>query len=956
MKRLFALVFVALLFSVLSAGIKKTIYRDYGIVVFHPDSLISVRAHQIVWGNFWVIQSDSTDTMSMTPDKMTIDSITITDYLHCTDDVQFDSTLTFGSGAVFSQPHADTIILTEGNIILTGKIRAGSFGTPLDVTSNRVYGAELHYYGNNYNVTALRARAQFKTTDATGDTAIGALIQAANNDGINASVLNGAKIEAIGKATTTGARIGTMRGLLVNTEWSAKDTITDLRILHLRTHTRDATADGCVDGTSYGLYIENEAVGGNGQALDAGIYLDGTNLSAGNKAFTYGADFSGVATDIGTADFRFRSGGLIDNPDANTFTITEANIELDGDTWIQGDTLFLTDGGADTSSIFQDGNYLYIKSDNSIRFYRGKDVAQIGYTGLTIWGDLTVDDKAIFNDTVMLGDSADKIILPKGSAIELYDTTDTDKFEIYDTGTHSVFASVNPFTLNNQVWILNDTLFLTDGGADTSYVVNDGTYLTFGGDNDFEFEKTGYFLGSILGTNDAGLFRWDGWQLLLDRDNDAQLAYISFHAEDSIKVDTTSATGHRLSWTGAGGMEIRDGTGADSARWYDDGTHTTFTTDNDFVLSDDVTLGDTINTILLPKATRLIFTDSSGVDSTILLNDGTKLSITSDNQITLGNQNVYINPGDTLFIASATFTEFAIYASGDALYIHGAGGDNIHLVTGDVYVDCDLHVDDVYFDGNINDQFAYQCAGDIFNIATNSVLILGWISPATTEQDLSPHNHDATYQGTMTTADQIAKGLVWKLDFDATDDYLSVIDHADFTFDDAGAARGFTMGGWIEVVATATNQVILSKWDEHTDGDPELREWKLWIDAAEKLNLRLADESVYAYEGVITDDALSVGWHLVSAVYNGVGGVGASAGIAIYVDGVSVAVTLVDNGVYAGMEDLATIVMVGAHKATDNTVDDFFQGDLGHIFITTDQLTADESWELYLRTRGYYNE
>ncbi|GAH58188.1 unnamed protein product, partial [marine sediment metagenome] len=39
----------------------------------------------------------------------------------------------------------------------------------------------------------------------------------------------------------------------------------------------------------------------------------------------------------------------------------------------------------------------------------------------------------------------------------------------------------------------------------------------------------------------------------------------------------------------------------------------------------------------------------------------------------------------------------------------------------------------------INNQFTYQCAGDIFNIATNTVALLGWITPRGTEQDLSPH-------------------------------------------------------------------------------------------------------------------------------------------------------------------------------------------------------------------------
>ena len=196
-----------------------------------------------------------------------------------------------------------------------GHILVGSFSSPLDVGNTREYGTELHYFGNNYNVTAIRARAQLVTTD-TSASAQGALLQAANNDNINAGVLQGALIEAIGKATINAATITMMRGCLVNTEWSAKDTVTDLRVLHVRTHTRDAATEGYVSGTGYGIYIENEAVGGNGQALDAGIYFKGTNLSAGNKAFTYGIDFSGAT--YGTADIRLSGSGVINNSSGYT--------------------------------------------------------------------------------------------------------------------------------------------------------------------------------------------------------------------------------------------------------------------------------------------------------------------------------------------------------------------------------------------------------------------------------------------------------------------------------------------------------------------------------------------------------------------------------------------------------------------------------------------------------------
>ena len=191
---------------------------------------------------------------------------------------------------------------------LIGKLTAGTFASPLDVTNIKEYGFEIHYSGNDYDVTGIRSRAQLVTTDTTA-TACGGLFQAANNDNVDVGVLNGCLIEAIGKATANAATISMMRGCLVNTEWGAKDTVTDLRVLHVRTHTRDAATEGYVSNTGYGVYIENEAVGGNGQTLDAGIYFKGTNLSAGNKAFTYGIDFSGAVID--TADIRLTSANIL---------------------------------------------------------------------------------------------------------------------------------------------------------------------------------------------------------------------------------------------------------------------------------------------------------------------------------------------------------------------------------------------------------------------------------------------------------------------------------------------------------------------------------------------------------------------------------------------------------------------------------------------------------------------
>lgn len=202
-----------------------------------------------------------------------------------------DTQILYSNATVLAGDSAFTFNNSTTTLTLGGKWVSGSFGSPVDVTNTRQYGAEFHYFGNNYDVTGIRSRAQLVTTDTTA-TACGGLFQAANNDNIDAGVLMGFTAEAIGKSTANASTISTMRGGLIGTEWGPLDTVTNLKTLHLRGHSRNAAGAGSF-GTGYALYIENEAVGGNGQAYDAGIYFKGTNISGGNYAFTYGIDLTG---------------------------------------------------------------------------------------------------------------------------------------------------------------------------------------------------------------------------------------------------------------------------------------------------------------------------------------------------------------------------------------------------------------------------------------------------------------------------------------------------------------------------------------------------------------------------------------------------------------------------------------------------------------------------------------
>jgi len=232
---------------------------------------------------------------------------------------------------------------------------------------------------------------------------------------------------------------------------------------------------------------------------------------------------------------------------------------------------------------------------------------------------------------------------------------------------------------------------------------------------------------------------------------------------------------------------------------------------------------------------------------------------------------------------------------------------------------------------------------------TTPICLYNWTTPATTELDQTENSHSLTYQGTMTTADQIHKGFVWALDFDAGDDYLTTPDAADLSFGDGSNDEAVTFFGWIEVVATATNQIIMAKWSANVN------EWQVNIQSTEVLTLQIYDESVSVQSYRKTDSALSVGWHFFAITYDGTGGATALGGTncVMYVDGLAVASTATDDGSYVAMEPSTELMLVGA--STSGTPAYFFQGDMGQIGIDQSEWDAAKVWRAYTKTRGDYN-
>lgn len=184
-----------------------------------------------------------------------------------------------------------------------------------------------------------------------------------------------------------------------------------------------------------------------------------------------------------------------------------------------------------------------------------------------------------------------------------------------------------------------------------------------------------------------------------------------------------------------------------------------------------------------------------------------------------------------------------------------------------------------------------------------------------TMYDVSGQGHDGTYHGSMTSGDRVKKGMGWAIDSDGIDDYVDLGDHNDFSFGDGSNDEDATWFGVIEVVNTASSQVISSKQDTTTGA--EAREWYVALTGNEALQLVLRDESASSLCKRETDSSITIGWHSYAITYDGAGGANAMNNVKIYIDGEVVASTATNNGAYVAMENLTASCLIGTLTGSD---------------------------------------
>jgi hypothetical protein len=259
---------------------------------------------------------------------------------------------------------------------------------------------------------------------------------------------------------------------------------------------------------------------------------------------------------------------------------------------------------------------------------------------------------------------------------------------------------------------------------------------------------------------------------------------------------------------------------------------------------------------------------------------------------------------------------------------------------------------DIGAETNLTVNFGSKSVCSAWATITNPYMCISWLTPATTETAIvassTVFSSGLQFAYNNITASEVApKSLVWTLNGAGGTEYLSRTDSGSaFSFIDTGS-NGFSVAAWVEVTDTAGAQTIIAK-----SGAAGNREWLFQILNDETLVVALTDQSASVLCTKASSGALpSIGsWHLLSFVYDGSGGDNVDDGVTIYDNGVAMSASNPDCTGYVAMEDLAQNVTIGAQGNPSN----YFKGDMGHVMITDDELTADQILKLYNSSKMYY--
>lgn len=196
------------------------------------------------------------------------------------------------------------------------------------------------------------------------------------------------------------------------------------------------------------------------------------------------------------------------------------------------------------------------------------------FRNILVWSADTTDS-ASMSPTKLVIDSV--ISLYFSTPVSIIDTTYTNWLAVKDSSNITV---VNPVVFDSTItfndasmWMLGDTLFFTDGtiaspGADTSWIVNTGTFFEFGGDILALFAVDLVAQADFIGSADSKQIKWDGEILHMDFDADDDTVFFKAHDTGELRYIVASDQWEFINDIVLLGDSLAYITGACSTYWY----------------------------------------------------------------------------------------------------------------------------------------------------------------------------------------------------------------------------------------------------------------------------------------------------------------------------------------------------------------------------------------------------
>jgi hypothetical protein len=227
------------------------------------------------------------------------------------------------------------------------------------------------------------------------------------------------------------------------------------------------------------------------------------------------------------------------------------------------------------------------------------------------------------------------------------------------------------------------------------------------------------------------------------------------------------------------------------------------------------------------------------------------------------------------------------------------------------------------------------------NYNSSSNLIGYWplvAGSGTTAADHSTNGNDGTLTNGPSWSYALPSSAIlepkYSIDFDGTNDYISVSDDDSLSFGDGSTDSAFSISAWINADVT-TNFRIAAKGSGTSN-----REWLFTLDTNSKFTLALYDLDHNNMINGRYDTALSSGtWYHLLATYDGNKNI---SGLKLYINGISVQVTNNSAGSYGGMHETSGDLTIGSWD-----VSGYANGKINEVTIWNKELSSSEVTELY---------